>query len=431
MVELSLLLSTMQMCLVDVLTDLRSVRDDFPLLRLKKVIYFDNAATSLKPVQVVEAVRNYYECVSSNVHRGVHTLSMEASRLYEEAHDEVRKFIGARYLEEVVFTSGTTQSLNLVAYMLGLKLGRGDNVVVSIMEHHSNLLPWITLSELKGFEVKVVDIKDDHTLDYDALSEMIDRNTRVVALTQMSNVLGTKVDIRRVSKIVREHDALLVVDGAQSVPHMPTNVVDLDADFLAFSGHKMLGPTGIGVLYIRKEVQESLKPPFIGGGVVESVKYRNGRFEVKLLNPPWRFEPGTPNIAGAIGLAEAVRYLTKIGMNNVASHEGELVSYVIDRVKKDDVLSRSLTLYGPPSTGDRGGIISFNIVNSNPHIVASFLDTYNIAVRSGSHCAHPLHQRIGADSGTVRASFYIYNTVEEVDIMIEALREYVIKLSGT
>ncbi len=411
------------------LTDLRFVRDDFPVLRYEKVIYFDNAATSLKPVQVIDAVKNYYERMSSNVHRGVHRLSMEASRLYEEAHEEVRRFINAKYLEEVVFTSGTTQSLNLAAYMLGLKLSERDNVVISVMEHHSNLLPWITLSQLRGFKVRIVDIRDDYTLNYEILSELIDRNTKVVALTQMSNVLGTKVDIKRVSKIVRESDALLVVDGAQSVPHMPISVVDLDVDFMAFSGHKMLGPTGIGVLYIRKDVQELLKPSFTGGGIVESVLYDGNGFTVKLLESPWRFEPGTPDISGAIGLAEAVRYLRRLGMDSVVSHERELVGYMISRIKNDEVLAGKLTTYGPQTLEDRGGIISFNVVNSNPHIVASFLDTYNIAVRSGYHCAHPLHQRIRADEGTVRVSFYIYNTLDEVDAMVEVLKEYVRKVT--
>ncbi|MEM0504256.1 MAG: cysteine desulfurase [Sulfolobales archaeon] len=414
-----------------VLECFKYIRDDFPLLRSKRVIYFDNAATSLKPEQVINAVRKYYEDLSSNVHRGVHTLSMEASRLYEEAHEELRKFINARYLEEVIFTSGTTQSLNLIAYMLGLGLNERDNVVISIMEHHSNLLPWVMLSKLRGFKLKVVDIKDDYTLDYEKLSELIDRNTRVVALTHMSNVLGTIVDIRRVSKIVRENDAFLVVDGAQSVPHIPISVNDLGIDFLAFSGHKMLGPTGIGVMYIRKEVQESLKPPFVGGGIVESVKYVNGEFIVKFLNPPWRFEPGTPNISGAIGLAEAVKYLKKLGMENVAEHEKELVRYTINKIVNDEVLAERLKIYGPRRLESRGGIISFNVADLNPHTVATFLDTYNIALRSGLHCAHPLHERIGASLGTVRASFYIYNTTEEVDIMIEALRELIAKLAGS
>lgn len=415
---------------MDPLVDLRFVRDDFPVLRFEKVIYFDNAATSLKPFQVINAVRNYYEHMSSNVHRGVHRLSMEASRLYEEAHEEVRKFIDAKYLEEIVFTSGATQSLNLVAYMLGLKLSEDDNVVVSIMEHHSNLLPWITLSQLRGFKVRVVDINDDHTLNYDALSDLIDRNTKVVALTHMSNVLGTKVDIKKVSKIVRESDALLVVDGAQSVPHIPISVTDLDVDFIAFSGHKMLGPTGVGVLYIRKDVQESLKLPFTGGGIVESVLYEAGKFTVKLLEPPWRFEPGTPNIAGAIGLAEAIRYLRRLGMDNVVSHEKELVNYMINRIENDEVLAEKLIIYGPRRPEDRGGIISFNIANYNPHIIASFLDTYGIAVRSGYHCAQPLHQRIRANDGTVRASFYIYNTIEELDVMVGVLKEFIKKIAG-
>lgn len=411
------------------LTDFKSIRDDFPLLKSRKVVYFDNAATSLKPIQVIDAVRNYYECLASNVHRGVHRLSMESSRLYEDAHEEVRKFINARYLDEIVFTSGTTQSLNLVAYMLGLSLSRGDNVVVSIMEHHSNLLPWVTLSKVRGFGLKVVNIRNDYTLDYDELSNLVDRSTKVISITHTSNVLGTIVDIKRVSKIAREVGAFLVVDGAQSVPHIPISVTDLDVDFLAFSGHKMLGPTGIGVLYIRKELQESLNPPFTGGGIVDSVRYENGEFSIKLLDMPWRFEPGTPDIAGAIGLAEAVRYLRRLGMDNVAMHEKELLRYALSKLSNDEVICEKIIIYGPSNLEFRGGIISFNIADSNPHIIASYLDTYNIAVRSGQHCAHPLHQRIGANSGTVRASLYIYNTEEEVNTMIEILRDYIIKFT--
>jgi cysteine desulfurase/selenocysteine lyase len=408
----------------DSLLDVWRVREDFPILK-RGVIYFDNAATTHKPLQVINAVKNFYEFSNSNVHRGVHKLSIEATKLYEEAHDEVRKFINARYLEEIVFTSGATHSLNMIAYMLGLKLNKDDNVVVSIMEHHSNLLPWIFLSNIRGFELRVVGLKNDYTLDYESLSNLVDSKTKVIAITHMSNVLGTIVDIKRISKIAHENNALLVVDCAQSVPHIPVSVTDLDVDFIAFSGHKMLGPTGIGVLYVRKEVQEDLKPVFVGGGTVETVKYVDGKFIIKFLNLPWSLEAGTPNIAGAVGLAEAIRYLSKLGMDNVASHEKRLVEHFINRVKEDESLSNKVVIYGPLKTEDRGGIISYNIIGSDPNVVATFLDTYNIAVRSGYHCAQPLHDYIGASSGTVRASFYIYNTIEEVDVMIEALKEFV------
>jgi cysteine desulfurase/selenocysteine lyase len=401
-----------------------SVREDFPILK-RGVIYFDNAATTHKPLQVINAIKNFYEFSNSNVHRGVHKLSIEASKLYEEAREEVRKFINARYLEEIVFTNGTTQSLNMIAYMLGLRLSRGDNVVVSIMEHHSNLLPWISLSNLRGFELRVVGLKNDYTLDYESLSNLVDSKTKVIAITHMSNVLGTIVDIKKISKIAHENNALLVVDCAQSVPHIPVSVTDIDADFIAFSGHKMLGPTGIGVLYVRKEVQEDLKPVFVGGGTVETVKYVDGRFVIKFLNPPWSLEAGTPNIAGAVGLAEAVRYLSKLGMDNIALHERRLTEYFIRRLREDESLSSKVVIYGPLKTECRGGIISYNIIGSDPNIVAVFLDTYNIAVRSGYHCAQPLHDYIGASSGTVRASFYIYNTIEEIDVMVKALKDFI------
>jgi len=401
-----------------------SVREDFPILK-RGVIYFDNAATTHKPLQVINAIKNFYEFSNSNVHRGVHKLSIEASKLYEEAREEVRKFINARYLEEIVFTNGTTQSLNMIAYMLGLRLSRGDNVVVSIMEHHSNLLPWVSLSNLRGFELRVVGLKNDYTLDYESLSNLVDSKTKVIAITHMSNVLGTIVDIKKISKIAHENNALLVVDCAQSVPHIPVSVTDIDADFIAFSGHKMLGPTGIGVLYVRKEVQEDLKPVFVGGGTVETVKYVDGRFVIKFLNPPWSLEAGTPNIAGAVGLAEAVRYLSKLGMDNIALHERRLTEYFIRRLREDESLSSKVVIYGPLKTECRGGIISYNIIGSDPNIVAVFLDTYNIAVRSGYHCAQPLHDYIGASSGTVRASFYIYNTIEEIDVMVKALKDFI------
>jgi cysteine desulfurase/selenocysteine lyase len=404
--------------------DVKKIREDFPILDSRGIIYFDNAATSQKPVQVVNAVRNFYEYSNSNVHRGVHKLSLEASKLYEEAHEVVSKFIKARGVEEIIFTSGTTHSLNLVAYMLGLRLSRGDNVVVSIMEHHSNLLPWVYLSKLRGFEVRVVGLGPDYDLNYDELANLVDNRTRVVAITHVSNVLGTVVDVRRVSKIAHENNALVVVDGAQSVPHMPIDVKELDADFLAFSGHKMLGPTGIGVLYFRKELQEEFKTPFTGGGIVEEVRYRNGEFLVKLLEPPWSFEAGTPHIAGAIGLAEAAKYLMSVGMSEVEDHEKRLASYLISKIRSDPHLNEELVIYGPSDLRKRGGIVSFNFGNSNPNLVASFLDAYNVAVRSGYHCAQPLHDYIGASLGSVRASFYLYNTQEEVDVMIEALNEY-------
>lgn len=399
------------------------VRKDFPLLIKRNVIYFDNAATSHKPSQVIESIREFYNTHNSNIHRGLYSLSIEASRMYEEAHEVVRKFIGAKHVEEVVFTSGTTHALNMIAYMILPLLNPGDNIVISIMEHHSNMLPWIKIAKLRNAEVRVVRLREDYVLDYEELARLVDKKTKVIAVTHMSNVLGTIVDIRKVSKLAQENESFLVVDGAQSVPHMPVSTRELNADFLAFSGHKMLGPTGIGVLYVKKEIQEFLEPPFTGGGIVERVSLKNGVPDIKFLEMPWRMEPGTPNIAGAVGLSEAIKYLMKIGMNEVASHENKLVTYFLERVKKNDLLRERLMIYGPTDTRVRGGIISFNVDKLNPNIVASFLDTYNIAVRSGYHCAHPLHEYIGAYMGSVRASFYVYNTKEEIDVLIEALEE--------
>lgn len=404
---------------------LESLRKDFPLLTKRGIIYFDNAATSHKPLQVIESVRRFYEDYNSNVHRGLYSLSIEASRMYEEAHEIVRDFIRARYSDEIVFTSGTTYALNMTAYMIAPLLNSGDNIVITIMEHHSNILPWVKVAKLKGVEVRIAGLRDDYLLDYEELVRLVDRRTKVIAITHMSNVLGTIVDIREVSKLAQENDSFLVVDGAQSVPHMPVSVRDLNVDFLAFSGHKMLGPTGVGVLYIKKEIHESLEPSFTGGGTVERVGLKNGELYIKFLEMPWKMEPGTPNIAGAIGLSEAIKYLNRIGMDNVALHEKNLTTFFLEQVKNDELLNKYLTIYGPVNIDVRGGIISFNVGKLNPNLVASFLDSYNVAVRSGYHCAHPLHERIGANLGSVRASFYIYNTREEVTVMLEALRELV------
>ncbi|MEM4032846.1 MAG: cysteine desulfurase [Zestosphaera sp.] len=401
------------------------LREDFPLLMKRNLIYFDNAATSQKPLQVIEAMRNFYENINSNIHRGVYSLSMEASRAYEDAREVVKDFIRAKYLEEVVFTSGATQSLNIVAYMLAPKLSPGDNIVVSIMEHHSNMLPWVRISKLRGVELRVVRLSKDYVINYEELTELIDKKTKIIAISHMSNVLGTIVDIRAVSKLARENESFLVVDGAQSVPHMPVSVRDLDVDFLVFSGHKMLGPTGIGVLYIKKEIQEFLEPPFTGGGTVEDVTLKNGTLEVKFLKMPWSLEAGTPNIAGAIGLSEAIKYLSKVGMENVILHEKALTAYTLKEVSNDELLSKYVKIYGPTNLEVRGGIVAFNIDDMNPNLVASFMDAYNVAVRSGYHCAQPLHEYIGAKLGTVRASYYIYNTKEEISLMIDALRELV------
>ena len=394
------------------------IREDFPVLKRKirgrPLIYFDNAATTLKPKQVVAAIARYYLFYSANVHRGFHTLSQEASEEFERAHEVIAKFIGAKSWEEVVLTYNSTEALNLIAYTWGLKnVRRGDEILLTIMEHHSNMLPWRNLAKIVGAKVKYVDIEEDGTLKYSQFEELINERTKVVAVTMMSNVLGTINDVKRITKIAHKYGAIVVVDGAQAVPHMPINVRELDIDFLAFSGHKMLGPTGTGILWGKREILEELEPFKSGGDTIKDVTIDN----VVWHDLPWRFEAGTPNIAGMIGLAAAAEYLMSIGMENVRAHEKGLVSYALRRFKE---LEDHIEVYGPKNPEVRGGVISFNIRGLHHHIVGKALDIFGIAVRTGMHCAHPLHYRLGL-KGTVRASFYIYNTREEIDEFIHAL----------
>ncbi|MEM2226393.1 MAG: cysteine desulfurase [Candidatus Bathyarchaeia archaeon] len=401
------------------------IREDFPILKReiegKPLIYFDNAATSQKPIQVIEAVKRFYEEHNANVHRGVHTLSQEASELYERAHEEVAEFIGAGGIEEIIFTKNATEAINLVAYSLCLKgLGPGDEVVVTLMDHHSNIVPWENVSRMRGFKVKYADINEEGVLDYEGLENLVTNRTRLVCVTHVSNVTGVKNDLRRISKIARDNGAMVVVDGAQSVPHMPIDVERLGIDFLAFSGHKMLAPTGIGVLYGRRDILRDMEP-FLGGGeMIREVRYNksDGTCRITYNELPWKFEAGTPNVGGAVGLMEAVRYLRGLGMENVERHEAELANYALKRLEGVD----GIEWYGPGPSSERGGIVSFNMDGFDPHDLALLLDQFGIMVRSGFHCAEPLHQRLGL-KGSVRASFYIYNLKEEVDKLIEALEE--------
>ena len=409
--------------------DPKRIREDFPIFSRKigdkPLIYFDNGATSQRPRQVIEAIKEFYEQHNANIHRGLHTLSQEASELYEEAHERVAKFIGAESGEEVIFVRNTSEALNLVAYSLGPAIvDRGDEIVISIMEHHSNLLPWYRLAMLKGAKLKVVDITDDYRLNYAMLEEIVSERTKIVAIVHMSNVLGTINDVRKIAKLAHEHDAVIVVDGAQSVPHMPVNVKDLDIDFLAFSGHKMLGPTGIGVLYGKKELLESMDPFLSGGDMIKEVSCSlNGSCSVVWNRLPWKFEAGTPNIAGGIGLMAAVEYLERIGMGNIRRYEEELTEYALRRMNEE--LGDHCDIYGPMDIKERGGIISFNIKGIDPHEIALYLDSHGIAVRSGFHCAQPLHERLGLRKGSARASFYLYNLKEEIDVFVNALKELI------
>lgn len=401
--------------------DIRRLREDFPILSLRRkdnkpLVYLDNAATTFKPRQVIDAVVSYYERYSANVHRGIYRLSQEATTLYEDSREEIAKFINAKP-NETVFTKNATEGINIVAY--SMQWGAGDEIVTTVMEHHSNLVPWQIVCKRFGVKLKFIDITDDGRLDMEDLKNSLTENTRLVAINHVSNVLGTINPVEEVARIAHEYGALVLVDAAQSVPHMSVDVKKLGCDFLVFSGHKMLGPTGIGVLYVREGAEEQLQPAFGGGEMIRSVSLT----EASWNDMPWRFEPGTPNVSGAVGLAAAVRYLRKIGMENLRSHELRLTEPALKRLSELE----KLEVYGPKRAEDRGGLVSFNVKGANSHDIALLLDELeNIAVRSGLHCAEPLHKRLGIQS-SVRASFYVYNTVEEVNLFCDTL-EKIVKL---
>lgn len=396
------------------------IREDFPILKKKirgePLIYLDSAASSLKPIQVIETMREFYLNEYSNVHRGIHLLSQQATSRYEDVREKVAKFINAYSPEEIIFTYGTTDSLNMLAYSYALRILKpGDEVLLTVMEHHSNILPWLMVSSMTGAKIKYVDITNDGLLNYDELDEKISEKTKIVSITHMSNVLGTIVEVKKIARRIHEVGGVIVVDGAQSVPHMPVNVRELEIDFLAFSGHKMLGPTGVGILWVKRDLIEELSPFRLGGGAIREVTLR----DFVLLDPPHRFEAGTPHIAGVLGLGAAIDYLERIGMYNIRKYEEELTNYALKRFSE---LRDAVTIYGPINISNRGGIIAFNIKRLDSNIVGSLLDSYGVAVRTGKHCAHPLHQRLNIE-GTVRASLYIYNNKEEIDYLTTALKE--------
>jgi cysteine desulfurase/selenocysteine lyase len=401
------------------------IREDFPILRRKvngnPLIYFDNAATSQKPKKVIEAIKDFYEKHNANIHRAVHTLSQEATELYETSHEEAAKFINAEGMEETVFVRGTTEGINLVAYAWGLyNLGKTDEILVSLMEHHSNIVPWEMLAKIKKATVRYSKIKNDGTLDYESIESSISKKTKMVCLSHVSNVTGVVNDVKRVARLAHEHDALILIDGAQSVPHMPVDVKQLDVDFLAFSGHKMLGPTGIGVLYGKKEILGGMEPFQGGGEMIKEVSFdrKNGRCKISWNTLPWKFEAGTPNVCGAVGMMEAVKYLKRLGIDNVKAHEEALTKYALSQMEKCD----KIKIYGTRDVSGKCGIIPFGIEGFSSHDVALFLDNFGIMVRSGYHCAQPLHE-VFKLSSSARASFYVYNTREEIDRFIEVLKE--------
>jgi cysteine desulfurase / selenocysteine lyase len=391
-------------------------RADFPILSRvvngTPLIYLDSAASSQKPRQVIEAITSYYERSHANVHRSIHTLGEEATELYEGARDAVRSFVGARGREEIIFTRGTTEAINLVAQCVGRTLRPGDEIIATEMEHHSNLIPWQMACRDHGALLKAVPVIGEGFLDMDAFARLLSPRTRMVAAAHVSNVLGT---INPVAEIVRrshEAGALVLLDGAQGAPHLPLDLAAMGADFYVFSGHKMLGPTGIGVLYGRREILESLEPTWGGGEMIKEVWIDHAQWN----DLPWRFEPGTPPIAGAVGLRAAVEYLGKLGMERVAAHERDLTARCLDALARID----GVTIYGPRNPEIKGAVVAFNVDGLHPHDGAALLDERGIAVRAGHHCAQPLMKHFGI-GGTLRASFSVYNTPAEVERLAEAV----------
>ena len=408
--------------------DVEAVRADFPILERKvggdvtvpgedeadtePLVYLDNAATSHTPEPVVDAIADYYRSYNSNVHRGIHHLSQEASIAYENAHDRVAEFVGAAGREEVVFTKNTTEAENLVAYAWGLnELGPEDNVVLTEMEHHASLVTWQQIGKRTGAEVRFVRVDEDGRLDMDHARELIDDDTAMASVVHVSNTLGTVNPVGELADIVHDHGGLIFVDGAQSVPHMPVDVGEMDADFFAFSGHKMCGPTGIGVLYGKEHVLEGMEPYLYGGEMIRKVTFEDSQWE----DLPWKFEAGTPVIAQGIALHAAIDYLEDLGMETVHAHEEMLAEYAYDRLTEYD----DVDIYGPPGD-DRAGLVAFNVDGVHAHDLSSILNDHAVAVRAGDHCTQPLHDKLGV-AASARASFYVYNTREEIDALVEAV----------
>lgn len=400
----------------NILIDFNSLRQDFPILNQRvndeSLVYLDSAATSQKPQVVIDRLSHYYQWDNANVHRGVHTLAERATRKYEASRQRVADFIGAKSSKEILFTRGTTTALNWVAQFAKTVLQPGDNVIISIMEHHSNIIPWQEACRQTGAELRYIYLKDD-ALDLADLKNKLTEQTKFVSLTHVSNVLGCVNPIKDIAALAHQFGAYVVVDGAQSVPHLAVDVQDINCDFLAFSGHKMLGPTGIGVLYGKEAILEKMPPIEFGGEMIDFV----GEQEASWKALPWKFEAGTPNISGAIGLAQAISYLEHLGMSAIQKHEQELVDYLLPQLKAID----GLELYGPNNSQERVAVFSFNLKGLHPHDVATALDYQGIAVRAGHHCAQPLLHYLGIESA-VRASLYCYNTKEDCDKLIQAIR---------
>lgn len=394
------------------------IRSYFPILNQEingnPLIYLDSAATSQKPIQVIESLKKYYEFDNSNVHRGVHTLGNRATDEYEGAREKVRQFINAKSTEEIIFTRGTTTGLNMVASSYGrANVSEGDEIVITYMEHHSNLIPWQQLAKATKATLKYIELEADGTLSMDEVKKAITDRTKIVAITMASNVLGTINDVKAIAQVAHQHGAVMVVDGAQGVPHMKTDVQDLDCDFLAFSGHKMCGPTGIGVLYGKKEHLLNMEPVEFGGEMINFVDLQDSTW----ADLPAKFEAGTPIIAGAIGLGAAIDFLNEIGMDEIIAHEHKLAKYAFENLSTVE----GLTIYGPQNPEIRTGLVTFNIDDVHPHDLATALDSNGIAVRAGHHCAQPLMKWLNCVA-TARASFYLYNDEADIDELTKGVR---------
>lgn len=392
---------------------------DFPTLSKekngKRIAYLDSAATTQKPIAVIEAIKNYYEKINANPHRGAYELSVLATEAYDEAREKVRKFINAERSEEIIFTKNATEAFNLVAMSYGMNfINEGDEIVISIAEHHSNLIPWQQVARVKGAILKYMYTDENGELTEEEIKSKITDKTKIVAVTQVSNALGTINPVKEIAEYAHSKGAIVIVDGAQSVPHMKVDVRDIDADFLIIAGHKLLAPMGIGVLYGKKDLLEKMPPLMFGGDMVEYVYEQETTFNVL----PYKFEAGTQNVEAAVGLSKAIDYLNEIGMENIEKHEKELVSYALDKMNKLEYVK----VYGPKEVEKRGGVISFQIEGVHPHDVASIFDTFGVCIRAGNHCAQPLMRYMGI-SATSRASIYLYNDKEDVDRLVEAIEK--------
>ncbi|WP_077327868.1 cysteine desulfurase [Virgibacillus siamensis] len=394
--------------------DVKAIRQQFPALNQEvnghPLVYLDSSATSQKPHSVIEAVDTYYRQDNSNVHRGVHTLGTRATEKYEGAREKVRRFINADSTGEIIFTRGTTTSINTVAYSYArANLKPGDEVVITPMEHHSNIIPWQQAVKATGATLKYIPMQPDGTITLESVRETVTSKTKIVAVTHVSNVLGTVNPVKEIAQIAHNNGAVILIDGAQGAPHMKVDVKDIDADFYAFSGHKMCGPTGVGVLYGKRELLENMEPVEFGGEMIDFVNLYDSTWK----ELPWKFEGGTPIIAGAVGLGAAIDFLNEVGMDNIAEHEHKLAAYALDKIRAID----GITVYGPE---ERAALVTFNLNDVHPHDTATVLDAEGIAVRAGHHCAQPLMRWLDV-TATARASFYLYNTEEDIDRLVDGL----------